>query len=166
MPRSPVKCRCDIVQGVGNGYGSRVSLPLGTYTVRIVGFTRVDTVELSEYDETPLGRKLRRTAVRIGDEYVKTRTFLDEDGAERDTSENKIVRSAYKKMMLEYWSSLNPSYRERAERMSIYVNYPVPSRALAISLKKQGANAPGAVRHRAPSTNATGRLGDGKQGGN
>jgi hypothetical protein len=154
------------VPGAGNEFVSRANLPLGMYIVKIVEFTRVDTVDLSKYDETPLGRKLRRTAVRIGNEYVKTRTYLDEDGAERDTSENKIVRSAYKKMMLEYWSSLNPSYRERAERMSIYVNYPVPSRALAISLKKQGANAPGARRHRAPSTTATGRLGDGKQGGN
>jgi hypothetical protein len=123
-------------------------------------------MDLSEYDETPLGSKLRRTTVRIGGEYVKTRTYLDEDGAGRDTSENKIVRSAYKKMMLEYWISMNPRYRERAERMSIYVNYPVPSRALAISLKKQGANAPGVLDTGAPSTNATGRLGDGNQGGN
>ena len=95
---------------------------LGTCIVRIVGITRVYTMVLSEYDETPLGSKLRRTTVRIGGEYVKTRTYLDEDGAGRDTSENKIVRSAYKKMMLSYWDSLNPSYRERAERMSIYVN--------------------------------------------
>ena len=118
---------------------------LGTYIVMIVGITRVDTMELSEYDETPLGSKLRRTTVRIGGEYVKTRTWLDRDGAERDTSENKITRSVYRKTMKTYWLTLDWRVRERAERMSIYVNYPVPSRALAISLKKQGANAPGAL---------------------
>ena len=141
-----MKCRCGTVQGVGNEYGSRVSMPLGTYIVRIVGITRVDTVDLSEYDETQLGSKLRRQTVRIGNEYVKTRTWLDRDGAERDTSENKeIIRSQYRKLMQTYWSTLDPRVRERAERSSKYVNYPVPSRALAISLKKQGANAPGVV---------------------
>jgi hypothetical protein len=103
-------------------------------------------MDLSKYDETPIGSKLRRTAVRIGGEYVKTRTFLDENGAKRDTSENKeIIRSQYRKLMQSYWSTLDPRVRERAERSSKYVNYPVPSRALAISLKKQGANAPGVV---------------------
>ena len=101
-------------------------------------------MDLSKYDETQLHHKWRQQCWRNG-RRIKTRRWLDRNGAKRDTSENKIVRSAYKKMMLEYWSSLNPSYRERAERMSIYVNYPVPSRALAISLKKQGANAPGAL---------------------
>lgn len=101
-------------------------------------------MDLSEYDETQLDAKWRVQCWRNGNR-VKSRMWLDRDGAERDTSENKIVRSAYKKMMLSYWDSLNPRYRERAERMAIYVNYPVPSRALAISLKKQGANAPGVV---------------------
>jgi hypothetical protein len=119
-------------------------MPLGTCIVRVVGITRVDTMELSEYDETQLDAKWRVQCWRNGNR-VKSRRWLDRDGAGRDTSENKIVRSAYKKMMLSYWDSLNPRYRERAERMAIYVNYPVPSRALAISLKKQGATAPGVL---------------------
>lgn len=121
---------------------------LGTYIVKLVGVTRVDIMDLSDYDETPLGRKLRRTTVRIGGAYVKTRTYLGEDGAGRDTSENKIVRSTYRKMMRSYWETLNPRLRERAERMSKYANYPVPSRALAISLKKQGGRSTGGARHR------------------
>ena len=125
------------MHGVGNEYGSRVKRPLGTYIVKHVGFTRVDTMDLSEYDETQLDAKWRVQCWRDGNR-VKTRMWLDRDGAERDTSENKIIRSVYKKTMKTYWSTLDWRVRERAERMSIYVNYPVPSRALAISLKKQG----------------------------
>jgi hypothetical protein len=120
---------------------------LGTCIVRIVEITRVDIMELSEYDTTQLDAVWRNQCWRDGSR-IKSRKWLDRDGAGRDTSENKIVRSAYKKMMLSYWESLDPSYRERAERMSIYVNNPVPSRALAISLKKQGGRATGGARHR------------------
>jgi hypothetical protein len=135
------------VHGVGNEYDSRGSMHPGTYIVEIVGTTLVGIMDLSEYDETQLHHKWRKQCWRNGNR-IKTRMWLDRDGAGRDTSENKIVRSAYKKMMLEYWSSLNPSFRERAERMSIYVNNPVPSRALAISLKKQGGRSTGGARHR------------------
>jgi hypothetical protein len=117
------------------------------YIVRTVGITRVGIMDLSKYDDTQLHHQWRQQCWRNGNR-IKTRLWLDKDGAKRDTSENKIVRSAYKKMMLSYWESLNPSYRERAERMSIYVNYPVPSRALAISLKKQGGRSTGGARHR------------------
>jgi hypothetical protein len=120
---------------------------LGTCIVRIVGITLGDIMELSKYDETQLHHKWRQQCWRDGNR-IKTRRWLDRNGAERDTSENKIVRSTYKKMMRLYWKSLNPRYRKRAERMLKYAEYPVPSRALAISLKKQGANAPGVVRHR------------------
>lgn len=116
----------------------------GTCIVKIVGITRVVTMELSKYDETQLDAKWRVQCWRNGNR-VKTRMWLDRDGAGRDTSENKIVRSTYRKMMRSYWETLNPRLRERAERMSIYAEYPVPSRALAISLKKQGANAPGVL---------------------
>jgi hypothetical protein len=139
-----VQCRLGIVPGAGNESDSRANLRPGAYIVRIVDLTRGDIMDLSEYDETQLDARWRLQCWRNGNR-IKSRKWLDEDGAGRDTSENKIVRSAYKKMMLSYWESLNPSYRERAERMSIYVNYPVPSRALAISLKKQGANAPGVL---------------------
>lgn len=101
-------------------------------------------MDLSKYDETQLDSKWRQQCWRNGNR-IKTRRWLDRNGAERDTSENKIVRSTYKKMMRSYWRTLNPRLRERAERMSIYAEYPVPSRALAISLKKQGANVPGVV---------------------
>jgi hypothetical protein len=101
-------------------------------------------MDLSKYDETQLHHKWRQQCWRNGNR-IKTRRWLDRNGAGRDTSENKIVRSTYKKMMRIYWDTLNPRLRERAERMSIYAEYPVPSRALAISLKKQGATAPGVV---------------------
>jgi hypothetical protein len=104
-------------------------------------------MDLSEYDETQLDAVWRNQCWRNGDR-IKSRKWLDRDGAGRDTSENKTVRSVYKKMMRSYWESLNPRLRERAERMAIYVNNPVPSRALAISLKKQGGRSTGGVRHR------------------
>ena len=108
---------------------------LGTYIVKIVGITRVGTMDLNEFDETQLDAKWRRQCWRNGNR-VKTRMWLDRDGAGRDTSENKIVRSVYRKMMRSYWESLNPRLRERAERMSIYTNNPVPSRALDDFLEK------------------------------
>lgn len=90
---------------------------LGTCIVRLVGITRVGTMELSKYDETPLDRKLRRTEVRIGGAYVKTRTYLGEVGAKRDTSENKD--KAYYKARKEngsYWFLLERGYIEAAKR--------------------------------------------------
>ena len=117
------------------------------YTVRIVGITRVGIMDLSEYDDTQLHHVWRQQCWRNGNR-IKSRRWLDRDGAERDTSENKIVRSTYRKTMMAYWSSLDWRVRERAERMSKYVNYPVPSRALAISLKKQGGRSTGGARHR------------------
>ena len=122
-------------------------MPLGAYIVRIVELTRGDTMDISKYDETRLDAKWRVQCWRNGNR-VKTRRWLDESGAKRDTSENKIVRSTYRKMMRSYWETLNPRKRERAERMSIYAEYPVPSRALAISLKKQGGRSTGGAKHR------------------
>jgi hypothetical protein len=117
------------------------------YTVRIVGITLGDIMDLSKYDRTQLHHKWRQQCWRNGNR-IKTRRWLDRNGAGRDTSENKIVRSTYKKMMRIYWDTLNPRLRKRAERMSIYAEYPVPSRALAISLKKQGGRSTGGARHR------------------
>ncbi len=141
------QCRLGIVPGAGSEFVSRVGLHPGTYIVRIVGITRGDTMDLSEYDETQLDAVWRQQCWRNGNR-VKTRMWLDRDGAERDTSENKTVRSKYRKTMMAYWSSVDWRVRERAERMSKYVNYPVPSRALAISLKKQGGRSTGGARHR------------------
>ena len=92
---------------------------LGTYTVRIVGITRGDTMDLSKYDRTQLDAKWRRQCWRNGNR-VKTRLWLDRNGAKRDTSENKIVRSVYRKLMREYWITQDPRIKERAERMRIY----------------------------------------------
>ena len=121
---------------------------LGMFIVRIVGITRVGIMDLSEYDDTQLHHKWRQQCWRNGNR-IKTRRWLDRDGAERDTSENKeIIRSQYRKLMQNYWSTLDSRVRERAERTSKYVNNPVPSRALAISLKKQGERFTGGARHR------------------
>jgi hypothetical protein len=133
-------------------------MPLGTCIVRIVGITLGDIMDLSKYDRTQLTDKWRQQCWRNGNR-IKTRRWLDRNGAERDTSENKIIRSVYKKTMWNYWDTLDPRLRERAERMSIYANYPVPRRALAISLKKQGARHSGVLDTGATSTNATERSG-------
>ena len=117
------------------------------YIVRTVGITRVGIMDLSEYDDTQLHHVWRQQCWRNGNR-IKSRRLLDKDGAKRDTSENKIIRSRYRIKMREYWDTLDPNTREQAERMSKYVNNPVPSRALAISLKKQGARCTGGVRHR------------------
>ena len=95
-------------------------MPLGTCIVRIVEITRGDTMDLSKYDETLLEDKWRQQCWRDGNR-VKTRRWLDKGGAKRDTSENKkVVRSAYKKMMFLYWETLDPRYKEKADRVGIY----------------------------------------------
>ena len=89
---------------------------LGTYIVKIVEITRVDTMELSKYDETQLDAKWRVQCWRNGNR-VKTRRWLDRDGAERDTSENKD--KAYYKARKEngsYWFLLECGYIEAAKR--------------------------------------------------
>ena len=94
-------------------------MPLGAYIVRIVGITLGDIMDLSKYDETQLDAKWRVQCWRNGDR-IKSRRWLDRDGAERDTSENKIVRSVYRKLMRSYWDTLDPRTKERAERIRIY----------------------------------------------
>lgn len=94
-------------------------MPLGTYIVKIVEITLGGTMDLSKYDRTQLDAKWRRQCWRNGNR-VKTRMWLDEGGAKRETSENKIVRSHYRKLMREYWNTQDPRTKERAERMRIY----------------------------------------------
>ena len=100
--------------GAGNEFVTRVNLHLGTYIVRIVGITRVDTMDLSEYDETQLDAKWRVQCWRNGNR-VKTRRWLDRGGAERDTSENKTqVDPKTKKENGTYWFLLECGYIEAA----------------------------------------------------
>ena len=114
-----VQCRLGIVPDAGSESGSRANLPLGAYIVRIVGITLGDTMDLSKYDRTQLTDKWRQQCWRDGNR-VKTRMWLDRNGAKRDTSENKIVRSVYRKLMRSYWETLDPRIKERAERIRIY----------------------------------------------
>ena len=102
--------------GAGSESGSRANSPLGAYIVRIVGVTRVDTMDLSEYDETQLDAKWRVQCWRNGNR-VKTRMWLDRDGAKRDTSENKD--KAYYNARKEngsYWFLLEIGCIEAAKR--------------------------------------------------
>lgn len=101
-------------------------------------------MDLSKYDETLLTQKWRKQCWRDGNR-IKTHMWLDEVGARRDTSENekKIMRSAYKKTMLEYWYYLDRGQkdaaikqRERAQRMIKYVEYPVPDEGARDFLEK------------------------------
>ena len=88
---------------------------LGTYIVRHVGITLVDTMDLSEYDETPLHHRWRKQCWRNGNR-IKTRQWLDRDGAERDTSENKKqYRLRDKKDNGSYWLLLNRGYIRAAK---------------------------------------------------
>ena len=114
-----VQCRLGIVPSAGSESGSRANSPLGTCIVRIVGITRGGIMEISEYDETQLDAKWRLQCWRDGSR-IKSRRWLDRDGAKRDTSENKIVRSVYRKTMRSYWDTLDPRIKERAERIRIY----------------------------------------------
>lgn len=103
---------------------------LGMFIVTYVGSLRGVIVETN--DITPLNHRLTRICWRDGVRY-KTRTLLVPDGAEGDTSEKRIMRSAYKKAQMNYWYYLEIGLldkavhnRERAERMSKYVKSPDP----------------------------------------
>ena len=89
------------------------------YTVRIVEITLGDIMDLSDYDDTQVDAKWRLQCWRNGDR-IKSRKWLDRDGAKRDTSENKIVRSVYRKKMRSYWETLNPQELVTAQRIRIY----------------------------------------------
>ena len=87
----------------------------GTYIVKIVEITRVGIMDLSEYDETQLDAVWRNQCWRNGDR-IKSRKWLDRDGAERDTSENKD--KAYyqaKKDNGTYWFLLERGYLKAAK---------------------------------------------------
>jgi hypothetical protein len=108
--------RLDIVPGAGNESDSRANSPPGAYIVKIVGITRVGTMDLSKYDETQLDAKWRVQCWRHGNR-VKTRRWLDRDGAKRDTSENKD--KAYYNARKEngiYWFLLEIGCIEAAKR--------------------------------------------------
>lgn len=73
-------------------------------------------MDLSEYDETPFDQKWRVQCWRNGNR-IKTRRWLDRDGAERDTSENKKkIDYKIKKENGSYWFLLERGYIEAAKR--------------------------------------------------
>jgi hypothetical protein len=72
-------------------------------------------MDLSEYDETQLDAKWRVQCWRNGNR-VKSRMWLDRDGAERDTSENKDkAHYRAKKDNGTYWFLLERGYLEAAK---------------------------------------------------
>lgn len=82
-------------------------------------------MDLNDYDITPLDRKLRRHTRRVPGVMPKTIVWFDEDGAEAKP-QKMVRRSVYVKTMRDYWRTLDPQFRERAQRMSIYVKSPDP----------------------------------------
>lgn len=92
---------------------------------KFAGCTQVDIVELNNYDTTNVDRKLRRMTRRMPGTMPKSIIWFEEVGAEAKP-QKMVRRSAYVKTMHEYWRTLDPQYRERAQRMSIYVKSPDP----------------------------------------
>ena len=82
-------------------------------------------MEINDRDTTNADRKLRRMTRRLPGTMPKSIIWFDESGAEAKP-QKMVRRSAYRKMMIEYWATLRPEFRERAERMSKYVKDPDP----------------------------------------
>jgi hypothetical protein len=80
---------------------------------------------MERIDNTDPGRKLRRHTRRLPGVMPKTIIWFEEVGAEAKP-QKMVRRSAYVKIMRKYWRSLDPQYRERAQRMSKYVKSPDP----------------------------------------
>jgi hypothetical protein len=80
-------------------------------------------MDLAKYDETDPLRKSRRHTRRLAGRRYKTIIWFEEVGAERIPQKSiKIVRSAYKKTIREYWRTLCPDMLARAQRMRVYTD--------------------------------------------
>ena len=78
-------------------------------------------MDLAKNDETNPHRKMRRHTRRLAGRRYKTIIWFDEVGAERIPQKSiKVMRSAYKKTMMEYWWTLDPKYAKRAQTMRVY----------------------------------------------
>ena len=97
----------------------------GMYIARFAECTQVDIVDLNRFDTTNAVRKMRRMTRGIPGTMPKSIIWFDESGAEAKP-QKMVRRSAYVKTMRDYWRTLDPQYRERAQRMSIYVKSPDP----------------------------------------
>jgi hypothetical protein len=72
-------------------------------------------------DRTDPYRKMRRHTRRLPGVMPKTIIWFEEVGAERIPQKSiKIMRSAYKKTIDNYWRTLDPRYLDRAQRMRHY----------------------------------------------
>ena len=101
----------------------------GTSIVTFVESTQVGIMVLNKIDTTPLHGVWRVTRVHpYTSKKVKSVRWLDLDGAREIPQKTRIIRSRYRIKMREYWITLDPEIRERAERMPKYVKGPVPDR--------------------------------------
>ena len=97
-------------------------MPPGTSIAMSVGSTQVGIMDLNRYDTTHLHGVWRVTRVHpYTSRKVKSVRWLDMDGAREIPQKTRVIRSLYRREMQEYWRSLDPKKRERAERMSKYV---------------------------------------------
>lgn len=117
--------RLDTVVDVIVEFISKDATRHGMYIATLAGCTQVDIMDLNSFDTTPLGRKFRRYTRGRDTGMFKTIIWFDDSGAEAKP-QKMVRRSAYVKTMRDYWRTLNPQYRERAQRMSIYVKSPDP----------------------------------------
>ncbi len=103
-------------------------MPPGTSIVTFVESTQVGIMDLNRFDTSPLHGVWRVTRVHpYTRKKVKSVRWLDLDGATEIPQKTRVMRSLYRIKMQDYWWSLDPELRERAERMSIYVKNPDPN---------------------------------------
>ena len=116
----------------------------GMCIVMFAGSRQGDTMDLKESDQTNPHRKMRRHTRRLDGTMSKTIIWFETIGAERIPQKSiKIMRSAYKKTIQEYWYWIDKGqpdraarYAERAQHMSKYVKSPDPDTEPHVSLKK------------------------------
>ena len=78
-------------------------------------------MDLARSDKTDPHRKMRRMRRRLDGTMYKTVIWFERHGAERIPQKSiKVMRSAYKKTMMEYWWTLDPKYAKRAQEMRVY----------------------------------------------
>ncbi len=112
----------DTVPGAGAESNSRGVEPPGTSIAMFVDPTQVGIMDLNEFDTTELHGVWRVTRVHpYSRKKVKSVRWLDLSGATEIPKETRVMRSLYRIKMQDYWRTLDPSLRERAERMSKYV---------------------------------------------
>ncbi len=100
----------------------------GRQTAMYVDLRQVVTmgIDLERFDTSCTSERWRVQCWRNGRRFNSV-MWLDRGGA-KQIPQKSIIKSNYRKLMFDYWRTLDPQHRERAQHMYKYVKSPDPRR--------------------------------------